>query len=248
MSPTTSKALRLIRPLLATARAILSGHWRTLALLFGAVLLPLYAFAELAEDVWTEHGVAWDRPILEAIHLHASPARDAAMIFISRIGFQWGTVPLTLLIGVVLFLSRRLRQALFFSLATGGSAGLNQVVKLLVHRTRPALWPSPAPETTFSFPSGHAMGSMALAAAISALAWNTRARWVALGAGAAYVVSIAFSRLYLGVHYPSDVLAAWAAALAWVVGTGIVMFGRASRARETAAVAQPTKATGVDSP
>jgi len=67
-----------------------------------------------------------------------------------------------------------------------------------------------------------------LLAARVALAWSTRWRWPALIAGVLAIAAIGLSRLYLGVHYPSDVLGAWAAALAWVVGLRLVLLARAS--------------------
>ncbi|HEU4665623.1 MAG TPA: phosphatase PAP2 family protein, partial [Dokdonella sp.] len=67
----------------------------------------------------------------------------------------------------------------------------------------------------YSFPSGHAMGSMTLACVLVLLCWWTRLRWPVLAAAAVLVVLVGASRIYLGVHYPSDILAGWAAAIAW---------------------------------
>lgn len=66
-----------------------------------------------------------------------------------------------------------------------------------------------------SFPSGHAMGSATLAAAVVMLLWRTRWRWPALVLGVCFAVWVGASRVYLGVHYPSDILAGWTAALTW---------------------------------
>lgn len=71
------------------------------------------------------------------------------------------------------------------------------------------------PAGTDSFPSGHAIGSMSLAAALITLTWRTRMRWRVLLAGAMFVVVVGVSRLYFGVHYASDVLAGWLLAVAW---------------------------------
>jgi undecaprenyl-diphosphatase len=82
------------------------------------------------------------------------------------------------------------------------------------------------PESTFSFPSGHAMQSMAVGAALVILLWETRWRYVALLLSASFVLAVGLSRIYLGVHYPSDILAGWAASVAWVVGLRSVMMNR----------------------
>jgi undecaprenyl-diphosphatase len=77
------------------------------------------------------------------------------------------------------------------------------------------------------------MDSMGLLAALALLAWPTRRRWPALILAAGAIALIGASRLYLGVHYPSDVAAAWTAALAWDVGLRLILgFHAARRARQ----------------
>ena len=115
-----------------------------------------------------------------------------------------------------------LREGLFAR--SRSRSALRTWAKQLFARERPSLWESIAPEATYSFPSGHAMGSMTLAAVLILLAWRTRWRWpVALLTGA-FTVLVGLSRVYLGVHYPSDILAGWAAALAWTVGIYATVF------------------------
>src|SRR3546814_8426441 len=97
-----------------------------------------------------------------------------------------------------------------FRSATGGSGLLTVVAKQAFARDRPSLWESIAPEHNFSFPSGHAMGSMTLAAVLVLLAWPTRWRWPVVAAMAVFVPMVGLSRVYLGVHFPSDILAGWA--------------------------------------
>ncbi|SMQ95553.1 phosphatidylglycerophosphatase B [Xanthomonas fragariae] len=96
--------------------------------------------------------------------------------------------------------------------------------KQFFQRERPSLWESIAPESTFSFPSGHAMGSMTLAAVVVALAWNTRWRWPVTIVASLFALLVGVSRIYMGVHYPTDILGGWSAALVWVVGLYLVMF------------------------
>ena len=148
----------------------------------------------------------------------------ASFLLFSTIGYEWGVVPFDIVLVLVLALLRRYREGLFAAIALGGSALLNLAAKQFFARDRPSLWESIAPETNFSFPSGHAMGSMTLACVLVLLAWRTRWRWPMLVAMAAFVVMVGLSRVYLGVHYPSDILAGWTAATAWTVGVYLLVF------------------------
>jgi len=195
---------------------------RSLALLFGGVLIPLCVFGALAEDVWSHQGFGWDVAILRFIHGFATPSRDALMSGISRVGGAVGVVPLVVALLLVLLARRRRADALFVALAYGGAVALDGVAKALFRSSRPHLWVSPAPESGYGFPSGHAMSTMAVVATLAVLAWPTRWRWPVLLLGGLFVGAVGLSRVYLGVHYPSDVLAAWCAALAWVVGLRLV--------------------------
>jgi undecaprenyl-diphosphatase len=222
------------------------ARWKLLLLLFLGVGVPLVAFGDLAEDVYSRGGIGWDEPILRYVHRHSTPGRDAVMTFITDIGHLYGVVPLAVLIVVALLAARRRGNALFFAVAMVGAGTLNTGAKMFFRRTRPDLWLSPSPEHTYSFPSGHAMGSMAFAAALAVLAWPTRWRWWAIVLGGAFTLLVGFSRVYLGVHFPSDVVAGWSASLAWVLGLSQVAYGRMvkPRPRATPAAAGPDPPSG----
>jgi len=204
--------------------------WRVV-LLFGGVLLPLGVFASLADEVHELEALFFDDPLLWRLRGWASPGLDGFFVLVSKLGYQWGLIPADTIIVVTLLILRRWREATFALLAFVGSALLNIGAKHFFQRERPSLWESIAPESTFSFPSGHAMGSMTLAAVLVALAWQTRWRWPVTVAACAFVLLVGLSRVYLGVHYPSDILAGWCAALAWVMGLYLVLFRGRHRPR-----------------
>ena len=214
-------------------RAALARYWPVLFLL-ATVLLPLYIFGQVAEEIWKKGGFVGDVPILRFINRHASPPLDTAMLFFSRIGAPVPMLLFFLVIIAALVLWRRRGDALFFAIAVGGAMAVNYGAKLLFRRDRPDLWKSLAVEHDYSFPSGHAMGSMAVVAALIILAWPTRWRWPVVTLGGLFVLLVGISRLYLGVHFPSDVLAGWSASLAWVAGV------RAARVSPIRQLWQPT--------
>ena len=197
--------------------------WR-LGLLFAGVLLPLWAFAELADEVREQEGFPFDTPILLAANAMARSGFDQLFLFFSAIGYQYGVVPVDIALVLLLAFKRRLHEGLFAGIALAGSGLLNVAAKQFFARDRPSLWESIAPEDNYSFPSGHAMGSMTLALVLVALAWPTRWRWPVLLAMAVFVTMVGLSRVYLGVHYPSDILAGWTAASVWTVGAYLLVF------------------------
>lgn len=204
--------------------AFLQRHWIRLVLLFVGLLLPLWGFAILAEDVVEGEPFEFDRPFLLFANGLARHELDQILLLVSHLGYERGVIPLDIALVVTLAMRRHVREALFASLALGGSALLNMTAKQLFARERPSLWLSIAPEASFSFPSAHAMGSMTLASVCVLLAWRTPWRWpVTLGV-LAFTVMVGFSRIYLGVHYPSDILAGWTAASAWAVASFFLIY------------------------
>ncbi|RYF27698.1 MAG: phosphatase PAP2 family protein, partial [Chloroflexi bacterium] len=98
-------------------------------------------------------------------------------------------------------------------------------------RARPDLWQQLITETSFSFPSGHSAGSSALAVCIIALLWRTKWRVPALIIAPLYIVLIGFSRMYLGVHYLTDVIAGWIVGITWVLVVASILYARSNRKR-----------------
>ncbi|SDX27959.1 undecaprenyl-diphosphatase [Lysobacter enzymogenes] len=204
--------------------ALLRRHVWSLLLAFAGLLLPLWAFAELAEDIHRQEALVFDVPVLQYAHGLSRGSLDFLFGLLSKLGYQWGVVPFDIVLVLALTVLRRFREASFAALALGGSGLLNIAAKQFFARERPSLWESIAPEHNYSFPSGHAMGSMTLAAVLILLCWPTRWRWAVIVSMVPFTVLVGFSRLYLGVHYPSDILAGWAVATAWVVAVYLLAY------------------------
>ncbi|SDK62727.1 undecaprenyl-diphosphatase [Catalinimonas alkaloidigena] len=218
------KTLFMLVPIRTRFLPWLKTYWVRLLVLFLGVALPLYLFSELAEEVLEQEAFWFDDPLLLFLHRHATPALDQFMTLISMLGTTYGLIPAAILIGVRLTWKRRWGDLWFWTLALGGSGLLNVAAKHTFRRPRPALWEPLHHNATYSFPSGHTMAAMSFAAAVIVLLWPTRWRWPALFFGLGFAVLVALSRLYLGVHFPSDILAGWAASLAWVIGLSVVLY------------------------
>lgn len=159
----------------------------------------------------------WDSALLRALHAMQSGELTGIMRAVTTLGSLAVLAPLTSAIVILLIVLRRPRAALFVGSCLAGADLLQFALKAVFGRPRPALFPPLAHAANASYPSGHAMVSAAFALALGCLFWGTRWRWTVAIVGALYVMAVSFSRVYLGVHYPSDVLAGWLLSIAWVM-------------------------------
>ena len=177
----------------------------------------LVAFALVALLTPMDGPAALDEGVTTLLRASASSGMDAAMRALTNLG---GTIVLLAVtgLGVVLVRTRR-PEALFLVLAVIGSLLLNDVLKELFHRPRPRLdWAEIVPE--YSFPSGHAMNSFVVYVALAVVVWRIRGRragLLALGLAIALSIGIGISRVYLGVHHVTDVVAGVLAGALWLL-------------------------------
>lgn len=186
--------------------------------LIGALLsLQLFVFLAIAVLNFPL-GIGQETQILWAFHHHSTPFLDHWAVLITRLGIYGGTVPLTLGILAILSYYQQWRSLMFVALTAVGTMGLSYATKYAFARPRPELWERITTATSPAFPSGHALASMMLAIVLITLLWDTRWRWLTLVGSILFVLLIAWTRLYLGVHYPSDILGGWLLAIAWCLG------------------------------
>ncbi len=187
----------------------------------GAAVAALALFAWLADFVVEGAAIPFDTSVRGWVHLHSSAGLTAVMRAMSFLG-EPGSLMLLSGVAVLLLLhaARWPRAASLFIVTMLGGFVLDSSLKGMFHRLRPeSFFHTPLPHS-YSFPSGHALFSVCfwgvLAALASARVRRTGLR-VAIWAAAALIAGlIGYSRIYLGVHYPSDVLAGYSAAVVWV--------------------------------
>ncbi len=174
-------------------------------------------FGWLAQAAWSHPAPSFDTGPLLWFHAHATPLLNQIMLTLTTLSDPPEMAALLALALLALVWKRLFRQAAALFLLAGGAEGLDLLLKVLFHRSRPVLWTTLIPESDFSFPSGHALFTAALLGAALVWCWNTRWRVPVLLLGGAFTVLVGLSRVYIGVHFPSDILAAWCLAALWIV-------------------------------
>jgi undecaprenyl-diphosphatase len=200
---------RLSKPELS--RQLIFRWFFGFALISGLVAI----FTSLAEDVWFREGFAWDAPIILAIHHLSSPVLDTTMRILTQTG-ESGAIACAGIMIAWFALKRNYLDAVSIFVSLSGGAALNPLLKILLARPRPSLFPPLVVESGFSFPSGHVVASVAVYGFLAVLLWRQNHRGWAILSGA-WVLVVALSRIYLGVHYPSDALGAMIFASLWLM-------------------------------
>jgi membrane-associated phospholipid phosphatase len=208
----------------ARLRAGLSpGSYFGLQITVGVLVFAAGAwlFGGIAEDVVTgDTIIALDLEAERWLHSHQTPWLNRFLSGVSRL-HEWRAVTgITALLLLYLVLRRDWRWVTTVICAVPGGMLLDAVLKVAFHRARPTLSILAAVLHTYSFPSGHVMAATLIYGVAAAYLTTRLATWrwgvLAVLVACCWVAVVAFSRVYLGVHYLSDVLAAAAAGVTWL--------------------------------
>lgn len=194
----------------------------------GLAAFCLWGFIEIAEVALQEEPGSFDRAVLLALRMPGDPARPLGPYWLEQAARDitaLGSIPvLSLLVTIIVFflvLARRGWTALFVLLSTSAGIGVTFLLKHLFGRARPELFPHGDVVVSASFPSGHAMISalvyLTLAALVSGLTPSRTLKVYVMAVALGLIAIIGASRLFLGVHWPTDVLAGWAAGALWAL-------------------------------
>jgi len=183
--------------------------------------------------------VRLDIALARAIHEHVTPTGTTVSEYISSIGSPTTMGVIAVIGGLVLLARRRGVMLIAWIAAFAGGGALEKILKNTVHRTRPMFTPTGPTEQSLSFPSGHSMMcligvGMLVYVLLVPRKFGDPWRGIVGGLGVAFVLAVGISRVYLGAHYPSDVIGGYAAGAGWVaicVGVrGVVKHRRMRRA------------------
>lgn len=199
-----------------------------LELLGGLALLTAsaWAFAALADEV-VEGDTSVDNRLADWLHDHASSGWTTFFENVTRLGNVPTLAVVTAIAAIVLWRKGRRAELHLLLLAAVGVQILTFGLKLGFERERPFFADPLATESTYSFPSGHASASLAVYGTLGFILArhlaDRRARIAALAGAAALILLIGFSRLYLGVHFLTDVIAGFSIGLAWVTLCAVLL-------------------------
>lgn len=202
-----------------------SRTWPIFGVAFVGFATPVIAFVELAERVSDGVKLPFDRPVMLWLRRRHSPRSTRLVRAVTGLGGVTA-VPVFALAAAGYLASVRgsRRPAALLTVSLVGSTVINSVLKAMFRRGRPTFFAHIVQEKSYSFPSGHAMASAALAGCGCVLAWPTPWRYPVIAGSAVYVPTIGVTRMYLGVHFPSDILAGWCVSLAWVGEVATIMW------------------------
>jgi undecaprenyl-diphosphatase len=176
-------------------------------------------FVALARHVRSGSTQAFDESVIRWVGAHHLSALDAVMLEITALGTGIVVLMIVTVAALFLILTQHKYSAILLLASAFGGIVLNTVLKLGFHRPRPSVVVAAVHTFTSSFPSGHAMSAAIVYSTVAYLAARLHrhrwARWLLMTAAMTLIALISFSRIYLGVHYPSDVIAGVAIGLAW---------------------------------
>jgi undecaprenyl-diphosphatase len=178
-----------------------------------------WAFGEFAETVMAGQTQAFDESVLRWMGAHHTKVLDSVMIEITSLGTGSAVLMIVGVAALFLALTRHRYSAILLLAATGGGGLLNLVLKHFFGRPRPHVIEWGTHALSSSFPSGHAMSAAIVYTTVAYLAARLEKRiWeraLTMLAAAIVIAAISVSRVYLGVHYPSDVVAGIIIGIAW---------------------------------
>ncbi len=181
-------------------------------------LAIIYVLAQLSEEVLEQEAFGFDQTILIGIHQFANPTLNTIMLNVTRLGNPSTVVFITLVALGILWGRNYHQEAKIFLLNCLGGAILSYGLKLAFSKPRLQLWKLLISEKSYSYPSGHALGSIVLYGLLAYLLGNHYPKYtkVFYSIAAILITSIGLSRLYLGVHWPTDVIAGYGVGFLWV--------------------------------
>ncbi len=211
----------------------IGSHELSVQIAFLVIVAAIWGFVKIADEVAEGDTAKFDTWAVQAMRRPGNLAEPIGPLWLAEVGRDLtalgGVACLSLLTTAVvgwLWLRNRYRAAILVLVATLGGLAVSSFLKWFFERPRPAVVPHLARVYTSSFPSGHSMLAatvfLTLGALLASFVEERRLKAYFLFVAVVLTILIGISRVYLGVHYPTDVLAGWTAGMAWAVACWLV--------------------------
>ena len=215
----------------------LNVNFITFFLLIAIFIACSILFVNLADELNGNDLHHFDMTIIQAVQGSINDLSTKVLTFITNLGSVKGNILLVIIFSLLFMIRKRFISVLFLIIATLSGGYVNHFLKWIFQRERPTLNPL-VQENGYSFPSGHSMSSFILYGALMIIATRITKNWpIRLGVYAIclfMILSIGYSRIYLGVHCPSDVIAGYIAGCAWLVVIATVFkFGEYRKSKKS---------------
>lgn len=181
-------------------------------------LIIIYVVAQISDEVLDREAFAFDKTILLWIHSFANPTLDGIMRFITRFNDPSTVTVIAIAVLAILVWRHYDSEAQIFVIDCLGGVVLSYGLKSVFGKVRPDLWKSAIEDLSFSYPSGHALGSTVLYGFIAYLVASRYPQFsLLIYVGAIFLIgAIGLSRLYLGVHWPTDIIGGYGIGFVWL--------------------------------
>ena len=212
----------------------LGGHEKVVLVSLATIILGLWVFAELADEVMDGDTQSFDEAVVRAMRESDDPQQPVGPPWLKQVARDitalggWAVLILvTFAVAGFLRLSGRIAMMASVLLASVGGMLVGFAVKALITRPRPSIVPHLTEVSSWSFPSGHSMMSAAiyltLGTLLTTVIQERYQRFYIFFLAVSVTILVGLSRIYLGVHYPTDVLAGWTLGLVWAVFCRMVL-------------------------
>ena len=178
----------------------------------------IFIVSHISDNVLDREAFEFDRTILLWIHSFANPILDRVMYYFTRLNDPDTAFIVATVVISILIWKRFYAEARIFAIACFGGIVLSYGLKAVFGKVRPDLWESAIVDTSYSYPSGHALGSTILygfSAYLLAIHYPRFAKFI-YPLAVLLICTIGFSRLYLGVHWPTDIIGGYGIGFLWL--------------------------------